>query len=114
MPPPRNELCDIVPDLYKLQYSHCKGRHCALKKASKPLIRGLACCARAYLRGELDQGNRKHLQALKGAKQDLLYLCDKEIPTDSKRQLLVQQEGSGFLAPLIALGLPFLLNLLKS
>jgi hypothetical protein len=121
----RAELVEILPTLFKFLHSNCRSRNLILENASDPLIRCLGKCACRFLKkGRLvvpqsGQGStsiggneKKHLRKLWAKKNKLAALADPVISSKKKKKIL--QKGSGaFLAPLISLGIPFLLSLLS-
>jgi hypothetical protein len=122
----RAEVVEVLPTLFKFLHSNRQNRNHILENTSEPLVRCLAKCAYRFLKKGclLSQsgsgicnisvgGNHKnHLRKLRVEKKKLIALADPVVSNEKKRKIL--QKGSGaFLAPLISLGIPFLLSLLS-
>ena len=111
MAPSHKELAKIAAILFDILHSNCKRRKCILEGASQELIDCLSKCARIYLRQQFVV-SKNQKSKLRKSKSELESLASKAIPSETKKEYLIQSGGS-FIGPLISLALPFLLNLIS-
>ena len=95
MPLSNEELAEILPVLFKLFHSNCRGRRCKLQKASKILIRGLTKCTHSHLKGQLGSENSKQGTMMKGAKPDLKALANPQIPMIPLEHIRLRDASTG-------------------
>jgi hypothetical protein len=83
----------------------------ALSRLQPSVVKLLEDIARNCLIGDL-RGRAKKDPTLCRCREELTFLADKSIPVKKKKKV-IQKGGAGFLAPLLSLGIPALVELIK-
>jgi hypothetical protein len=83
----------------------------ALSRLQPSAVKLLEDIARNCLIGEL-RGRAKRDPTLCRCREELTFLADKSIPITKKKKA-IQKGGAGFLGPLLSLGIPALVELIK-
>jgi hypothetical protein len=83
----------------------------ALSQLQPSVVKLLEDIARNCLIGDL-RGRANKDPTLCRCKEELAFLADKSIPIKNKKKI-IQKGGAGFLGPLLSLGIPALVELIK-